>query len=125
MLLVSASKMNRKPFALLIVLLIAGLAPATAIIGFCTRLPCCSHASDTAAFSTERNDCCTTIACYESPSLKLTTAPSSADALLATPALISIEPAPSPAPFVAQTFADISPPLSSRHRLAILSTLLI
>jgi len=120
--------MNRKPLALLIVLLIAGLAPASAIIGFCARMPCCSHASNTmtAAFSTERNDCCTTIACYESPSLKLSTAPTSADAVLATPArIITTAPAISPAPIMTQAFADTSPPLSSRHRLAVLSTLLI
>ena len=45
MLLVSASKMNRKGLALVIVLFLAGLAPAAAIIGFCTRMPCCNHAS--------------------------------------------------------------------------------
>jgi hypothetical protein len=119
--------MNRKPLALMIVLLIAGLAPASAIIGFCSPMPCCSHVSEaTAAFSTERNDCCTTIACYESPSLKLTTAPpTAADALLASPALISVAPAPSSAPLVTRAFEDTSPPVSTRHRLAILSTLLI
>jgi hypothetical protein len=126
MLLVSSSTMNRKSLALVIVLLITGLAPASAIIGFCSRMPCCLHASDTTAeFSTERNDCCTTIACYESPSLKLTTAPTSADALLAVQALITIAPAPRPAPLAAQAFADTSPPLPVRHRLAVLSTLLI
>jgi hypothetical protein len=124
MLLVFASTMNRKSLALGIILLIAGLAPASAIIGFCSRMPCCSHASN-ATFSTERADCCTTIACYESPSLKLTTAPTSADALLATPALIIIAPAPSPAPLIARAFAGTSPPVPVRHRLAILSTLLV
>jgi hypothetical protein len=118
--------MNRKALALTILLLIGGLAPATAIIGFCTRMPCCSHASNaTTAFSTERNDCCTTIACYESPSLKLATAPTSADALLSTPALITVAPAPAPAPLIAQAFADTSPPVPARQRLAVLSTLLI
>jgi hypothetical protein len=128
MLLASAITMNRKALALAIVLLVAGLAPASAIIGFCARMPCCSHPSNatTAAFSTERNDCCTTIACYESPSLKLSAAPTSADAVLATPALIiTTAPAIAPAPIVTQAFADTSPPLSSRHRLAVLSTLLI
>ncbi|MCU1231563.1 MAG: hypothetical protein JWO97_4447 [Acidobacteria bacterium] len=128
MLLDSAVTMNRKALALAIVLLVAGLAPATAIIGFCARMPCCSHGSNatTAAFSTERNDCCTTIACYESPSLKLSTAPTSADAVLVAPALIiTTAPAIAPAPIVTQAFADTSPPLSSRHRLAVLSTLLI
>jgi hypothetical protein len=126
MLLTSLSTMNRKSLALAIVLLIAGLAPATAIIGFCSRMPCCSHASDTTeSLSTERNDCCTTIACYDTPSLKLTTAQTSADALLTAAALITVAPAPSPAPLIAQAFADTSPPVPVRHRLAILSTLLI
>jgi len=128
MLLASAITMNRKALALAIVLLIAGLAPATAIIGFCARMPCCSHRSNAtmAAFATERNDCCATIACYESPSLKLSTAPTSAHAVLAAPALvITAAPAMAPAPIVTQPFADTSPPLSSRHRLAVLSTLLI
>jgi hypothetical protein len=128
MLLVCTSTMNRKSLAVVIVLLIAGLAPATAIIGFCARMPCCSHASNatTAAFSTERNDCCTTIACYESPSLRLSTSPTSADAVLAAPVLvITTAPAIAPAPIVTQAFSDTSPPLSSRHRLAVLSTLLI
>ena len=123
---VSTSTMNRKSLALMIVLLIAGLAPATAIIGFCARMPCCSHVSEEAtAFSTERNDCCTTIACYESPSLELTTAPTSADALFAAPVVITVAPAPSRAPLLAEAFADTSPPVPVRHRLAILSTLLI
>jgi hypothetical protein len=128
MLLASAITMNRKALALAIVLLIAGLAPATAIIGFCARMPCCSHGSNatTDVLSTERNDCCTTIACYESPSLKLSTAPTSADAVLAAPALvITAAPTIAPAPIVTQAVADTSPPLSSRHRLAVLSTLLI
>ena len=125
MLLVPTPTMNRKPLALLIVLLIAALAPASAILGFCARMPCCSHASGaSAAFSTERNDCCTTIACYESPSLKLTTAPASSDALLAAPALMTVVATTSPASLIIQDFADTSPPLS-RHRLAILSILLI
>src|SRR6266550_8978118 len=118
--LVSAAPMNRKSLAFAVVLLIAGLAPATVIIGFCARMPCCSHPSDTtAAFSTEHHDCCTTIACYESPSLKLTIAPTSADALLAAPALIAVAHSPSPAPLIARAFADTSPPVPARHRLAI------
>ena len=37
------STMIRKPLTVAIVLLLAGLSPAAAIIGFCTRMPCCSH----------------------------------------------------------------------------------
>jgi hypothetical protein len=117
--------MTRNLVTAAIVLLIAVLAPATAIIGFCTRMPCCSHASDAAAaLSAERNDCCTTIACYESPSLKLMTAATSANALSVTPALISVAPT-SPAPLLVEASENPSPPIRVRHRLAILSTLLI
>ena len=121
------SKMNRKPFALLIVLLIAALAPASAIIGFCTRMPCCSHASDaTAAFSTERDDCCTTIACSESPSAKLTNGTASSYTPPATPALVGAASViASPTQLRTREIIDTSPPASTRHRLAILSTLLI
>lgn len=126
MLLVTTSTMNRSQLALAIVLLLAALAPASAIIGFCARMPCCGKASsDQLALTTERNDCCTTIACYEPPSLKLGTAHASCDALLALPALVSVAPAAPPAPLIAQALADTSPPLPVRHRLAILSTLLI
>jgi hypothetical protein len=118
--------MNRKSLALAILLLLGGLAPAMAIIGFCSRMPCCSHVSGaTTALSTERSDCCTALACYDSPSLKLTTAPISADVLPATPVLIAVAPPASPATRITQAFADTSPPTRLRHRLAILSTLLI
>jgi hypothetical protein len=127
MLLVSPSTMKRKSLALAMILLFTGLAPATAVIGFCARMPCCSHAANamTAALSTERNDCCTAIACYESPSLKLITAPTSAGALPVTPALVTVTSTPSPATLLAKAVADASPPARVRHRLAILSTLLI
>jgi len=117
--------MNRKPLALAIVLIIAALAPATAIIGFCTRMPCCSHAADaSAALSTDRADCCTTITCYESPSAKLTIGTSPTADALATPALVST-PAPMIAAVLARAPIDTSPPMTVQHRLATLSTLLI
>jgi hypothetical protein len=117
--------MTRNLVTAAIVLLLALLAPATAIIGFCSRMPCCSHASDAAeALSAERNDCCATIACYESPSLKLMTAATPANALPVTLALVTLAP-PSPVPLLAHALDDPSPPIGARHRLAILSTLLI
>ena len=118
--------MNRKPLALAIVLLITALAPATAIIGFCTRMPCCSHAAAAAlAFAKERADCCTTITCYESPSVKLTTGPLSTLHVVAMPALISAAPATPMTSIVALATIDTWPPMTVRHRLAVLSTLLI
>jgi hypothetical protein len=127
MLLAATSTMNRKSLALAIVLLIAGLAPATAIIGFCARMPCCSHASEaTAAFSTERNDCCTTIACYESPSATFATAGSTPLSLIVTPLITRDVPAlHAPGSTIAAAVADTSPPRCTSDRLAVLSTLLI
>ena len=126
MLLVSASKMNRKAIALAIVLLLAGLAPAMAIIGFCTRMPCCSHAaSETmAAFSTERTDCCTTITCYQSPSAKLANRVASADVVFPAPALVAVA-STTAAPTVTARVIDTSPPATVRQRLAALSVLRI
>jgi hypothetical protein len=126
MLLVSASMMNRRALALAIVLLIAGLAPASAIVGFCTRMPCCSHAPDAKlALVTERGDCCTTITCYDTPSAKLTTGASSAASNAVESALAVFVPALHLAPPVAHTFTDTSPPRAVSDRLAILSILLI
>ncbi|HEX3583489.1 MAG TPA: hypothetical protein VH087_17085 [Thermoanaerobaculia bacterium] len=120
------SMMSRKSTALAIVLLLAVLAPATAIIGFCTRMPCCSHAaSETmAALSTERTDCCTTITCYESPSANLANRVASADAGFAAPALVAVAPTTA-APTVTAQVIDTSPPASARQRLAALSVLRI
>jgi hypothetical protein len=119
--------MNRKSLAVAIVLLIAALAPATAIIGFCARMPCCSHTSDTtAAFSAERNDCCTTIACYESPSATLATAASAPLSLIVAPMLTLEVPAlPTPDSTIGAAPIDTSPPRRTSDRLAVLSTLLI
>jgi len=118
--------MNRRALAFAVVLLIAGLAPATAIIGFCARMSCCRHAADTtAALGTETRDCCTTLACYESPTARLTTTFALAAALVAMPALPVIAPAlPAPLP-VGSVRSDRSPPLEVGVRLAVLSTLLI
>lgn len=127
MLLVRSSTMNRKALALTIVLLITGLTPATAIIGFCTRMPCCSHEPAAAvSFATESTGCCTTITCYESPSLKLTTGTSAAVAVIAAPVLlITAVPVLPQRPVIARGVVDTSPPAASNHRLAVLSVFLI
>ena len=118
--------MLRKPLTVAIVLLIAGLAPAAAIIGFCTRMPCCSHAPDaTIALPTENGDCCTTITCYDAPTAKLITATSAAPSPGFAPALAAISPVPRFVPAMARTYNDTSPPRGVADRLAILSILLI
>ena len=122
--LVLRSTMIRKPLTLAIVLLIAGLAPAAAIIGFCTRMPCCSHAPDAMlAPATERGDCCTTITCYDTPAAKLTGS-SAAPTVAFAPALAALSAVPRVAPAPARTFNDTSP-RGAVDRLALLSILLI
>jgi len=120
------STMIRKPLTVAIVLLIAGFAPAASIIGFCTRMPCCSHAPDAMlALATERGDCCTTVTCYDTPAAKLITGSSAAPAVAFAPALAAVSPVRRFGPTLARTFNDTSPPRGVVDRLAILSILLI
>ncbi|MGH9420588.1 MAG: hypothetical protein ACRD3J_11475 [Thermoanaerobaculia bacterium] len=122
-----STTMNRKTLALAIVLLLAALAPVAAIIGFCARMPCCGQAPAGApALTNERADCCTTIACYESPSATISTAAAASFSALAMPALAAAAPT-LPAPDVRATLPaiDPSPPMATRDRLAQLSILLI
>lgn len=115
--------MSRRAVALSIVLLIAGLAPASAIIGYCARMPCCRHATENPLkISPAQNQCCTTIACYDTPSAKLTAnAPFAAfTGARAVASAIVFSPEPQLLPAV-----SASPPPTTQQRLAILSTLLI
>lgn len=118
----------RKTLALTIVLLITSVAPATAVIGFCARMPCCEHESGAApqpVLTTENGDCCTTINCYEAPSHKLTAKDTVKVSFDAVPMLtVAATLTPRPAHRVG-AFADTSPPKTARQRLAALSTLLI
>ena len=115
--------MGRRVAAIAIVLLIAGLAPASAIIGYCARMPCCHHATpQQARVSANAGDCCTTVACYEAPSVKLT-ASTPLLSFVAAPLVTTVltvlrEPQLLPA-------LTASPPATTQQRLAILSILLI
>ena len=116
--------MTRKSLSLAIVLLIAGMAPVAAIIGFCTRMPCCSHHSEAAiAVAADAGDCCTTITCYDAAPAKLTTAAPAAPSV--APASVAAVSTPRVVLRVARTVIDTSPPRSTANRLAILSLLLI
>ena len=120
--------MIRKALALTIVLLISSVATATAVIGFCARMPCCEHKAGAVpqpVLTTERADCCTTINCYEAPSQKLTTKDAAKVSLVAVPVIATLSAAaPMPA-HAARAFADTSPPKTVRERLSTLSILLI
>lgn len=118
----------RKTLALTFVLLITSLAPATAVVGFCARMPCCEHEAGSVpqpVVTTESGDCCTTINCYEAPSHKLTAKDTVKVSFDPVPMLtVAATVAPMPAHRV-RAFADTSPPKTARQRLAAISLLLI
>ena len=120
----SQHEMSRKALAAMVVLLLAGLSPAAAIIGFCSRMPCCSHAAATRHVSASSTDCCATITCYDAPSAKLN--PGSAERVVAAPFMVSvasIATAINASPSI--HLPDPSPPRRLPARLAVLSILII
>jgi len=123
--LVSVSSMLRKVFALMVILTITGVAPATAVIGFCAKMPCCfGEAQQAPALGTPMADCCTTINCYEAPSLE-STASAKAKVFTSTMPVWSANIAVSQVNTARQTFEDTSPPITTSQRLSSLSILLI
>jgi hypothetical protein len=127
MLLGSSIPMTRKALAVAVVLILSSLAPATAMIGFCARMPCCfGHAHGGPAVASNDADCCTTVSCDERPSQDLI-APVKAKTMTAcTPAVFAIAVAVPPTPPVVRSaFDDTSPPRTAGQRLASLSILLI
>lgn len=120
--------MRRKVIAFLVILVVTGLSPATAVLGFCAKMPCCFTDADhdgRPVIGADMTDCCTTVNCYEAPphqstaSAKLEVTTADAPAVLPVPALVP------PRPVVQHVFVDLSPPPSVSDRLASLSVLLI
>jgi hypothetical protein len=115
----------RKTLTAAFVLVLTGLAPAAAVIGFCTRMPCCSHiASDSVAAQDKGADCCTAITCYDAPAAKPATSATVMNNSVASTTLAAGPRLPHFAP-VPRAFSDASPPRGIGGRLAILSVLLI
>jgi len=118
--------MKRKTLALIVVLIVTGLAPATAVLGFCARMPCCftqSHLGPILSVGT--SDCCNTISCYEVPPHE-STASAKAHVLMAdAPAVLPAATLFPARPAVKHVFVDLSPPRTTGDRLAALSVLLI
>lgn len=126
MLLASSIPMTRKVLALVVVLIASSVAPATAVIGFCARMPCCfGEAHDGSALATNNAGCCTTISCYEAPSHELTVTAKAKIFTVATPAMLPVRVAAPAAHVVRGTFDDTSPPLTTNQRLSSLSIFLI
>lgn len=119
--------MTRKVLGLLIVVITTGLSPATAVIGFCAKMPCCfGEAASGPAFDVDMADCCSTISCYEAPSHDLTVV---AKAKVFPPALLVDLPVTLPmlqqVSAARLTFNDTSPPPTTSERLSSLSAFLI
>ena len=127
MLLASSIPMTRKVLALAVVLIVSGLAPATAVIGFCAKMPCCfGEAHDGPALAANNADCCSTISCYEAPSHELTVSAKAKTTTAAGPAVLAVVAALPAAPNVGSySFDDTSPPPTTKQRLSSLSILLI
>jgi hypothetical protein len=119
--------MTRKVFAVAVVLILSGLAPATAVIGFCAKMPCCfGQAHDGSSVASNDADCCTTINCYEAPSQDLTAAAKARTIAASAPAVFAIAVTiPATPPVARAAFDDTSPPPTTRQRLSSLSILLI
>ena len=126
MLLRFSPSMMRKVLALLVLVIASGLAPATAIIGFCAKMPCCfGEAQDGPVLATNMADCCTTISCYEGPPHDLAVSGKVKAIAATTPVMLSVAPAIQQAPVARRTFDDTSPPPTTSERLSSLSVFLI
>ncbi|MEK6372243.1 MAG: hypothetical protein AABO58_06060 [Acidobacteriota bacterium] len=118
--------MTRKALALAVVLITFSLAPASAVIGFCAKMPCCfGEAHDGAALGTNNADCCTTINCYETPSHELTVSAKAKSVTAIAPAVQPVDADIASIHVERRAFDDTSPPPTTRRRLSTLSILLI
>lgn len=120
------SSMMRRIQALMVILIVSGLAPATSMIGFCTKMPCCfGQAEEGPVLAIGMANCCTPINCEETPSQDLTV---SAKAKVLTASTLAVLPAGAAIPTVSDArriFVDLSPPPTTSERLSSLSAFLI
>lgn len=126
MLLASPPSMTRKVLALVVVLITWSLAPATAVLGFCAKMPCCfGEAADGPALASNMADCCTIISCYEAPSHELTVSGKAKTFTATTLATLPVTLAIPQVLVARRTFDDTSPPPTTSERLSSLSAFLI
>lgn len=119
----------RKPLVLVVAVLIIGVVPATAVIGFCAKMPCCfAHQREVPVELTAANpDCCNSISCAETPAQEFdraSSAKSLTQSLLVFPEFVAVVPA-APALLVRDYHDLAPPPPTARQRLSVLSLLLI
>jgi hypothetical protein len=118
--------MSRKVLALVIVLIVSSLAPATAMLGSCATMPCCAGtAGQSTAVNVERPDCCATITCYEAPSPELSLSAKEKPFTATTLATLTVTLATRQVAVARGTSDDPSPPPKISKRLSSLSTFLL
>jgi hypothetical protein len=120
----------RKAVLLVLAVVIIGAVPATAIIGFCAKMPCCfaKHGEGHAAsIGFERQDCCDTVRCAETQPQKLGLSPDlKAPGMAAVDLPLPVTVIPASPLLAAGPHAGIAPaPPAVRQRLSALSLLLI
>jgi len=126
MLLVSSLSMTRKVLTLLVVLVVSGLVPATAAIGFCANMPCCAgEAKGLPALDVKTADCCSTISCDEPPPKDLTVSPKLKFFTAATPATLLVAGVVAPISRPLHPYHPSAPPPTTSERLSSLSSFLI
>lgn len=112
----------RRTFAVLIALLVSGLAPATVAIGFCAKRPCCvGEAGLGPVLAVDMSDCCTAISCSDEPSQDLVVSAKANVLMVSTLAMLPVAPAVPQVSEAAHTFDDTSPPPTTSARLSSLS----
>lgn len=118
--------MTRKVLTLVVVLITSSLAPATAVLGFCAKMPCCfEEPADGPALASNMAGCCNTISCYEAPSHDVTVSAKAKTFTATTLASLSVTLAMPQVAVARRTFDDTSPPPTTSERLSSLSVFLI
>jgi hypothetical protein len=111
---------------LVVVLIALVLAPATAVLGFCAKMPCCfGEATDSPVLTVNMADCCSTISCYEAPSHELTVSAQAKTFTATAPVTLPVIVAIPQALRALRAFDHRPPPPTTSERLSLLSVFLI
>lgn len=126
MLLRFSRSMTRKVLALVIILITSSLAPATAVLGFCAKMPCCfAEEAEGPVLTVNMAGCCTTISCYEAPSHELVASAKAKTFTATAPATLPVLVTMPQTVTARRTCDDTSPPPTTSERLSSLSVFII
>ena len=118
--------MTRKVLTLLVVLVVSGLVPASAAIGFCAKMPCCVGDSNGGqAFEVKTPSCCSTISCDEAPPQNLALSGKLQLVTSDAPAMLLVASVVTPVKRTNHPVISTAPPPTTSERLSSLSSFLI